>query len=151
MPKLVYVKQKPVTVESILGPPQAVVAIAGRRIDQPICLAPDDGGGIPVWAAVVGDEVHAAIAAEPEFLGKGLTEVKAKNPDVYALIIVQEVADAEAPGGKRIVGLGERIAAGDVVVATRPAHTFGGFDPMTGEPEKKEAAEVTQATGRGVR
>ncbi|MDA8122240.1 MAG: hypothetical protein M0Z38_06715 [Deltaproteobacteria bacterium] len=134
MPKLVYVKSKPTTVESILGPPTAYVEIAGKRIDQPICLAPDDGGGIPVWAAVVGDEVHAAIAAEPEFLGAGLAGVKAKNPDVYDLITVQEVADAKAPGRKRIIGLGERIAVGDVVVETRPAHTFGGWDPITGDP-----------------
>ena len=135
MPKLVYVQSKPITLESILGPPRAVVEVAGRKIDQPICHAPDGGGGIPVWAAVVDDETHAAIVAEPEFLGAGLVEVKAKNPDVYDLITVQEVADALAPGGKRIVGLGETPTIGDVVVATRPAHTFGGWDPMTGDPK----------------
>ncbi len=135
MPKLVYVKAKPVTVESILGPPRAVVVVAGRMIGQPICQTPDDGAGIPVWAAVVDDETHAAIAAEPEFLGAGLGEVRAKDPGVFDLITVQEVADAKEPkGGKRIVGMGEAPAVGDVVVATRPAHTFGGFDPMTGDP-----------------
>ncbi|MDA8123533.1 MAG: hypothetical protein M0Z38_13340 [Deltaproteobacteria bacterium] len=135
MPKLVYVKIKPITVESVLSPPRAVVEIAGKRIDQPICQTPDDGSGIPVWAAVVDDETHAAIAAEPEFLGTGLLEVQAKNPDVFDLITVQEVADAKAPGGKRIIGMGEKAAVGDVVLETRPAHTFGGWDPMTGDPK----------------
>ena len=133
MPKLVYVKVKPVTVESILGPPRAVVVVGGRTIDQPICQAPDDGAGVPVWAAVVDDETHAAIAAEPEFLGAGLAEVQVKDPGVFNLITVQEVKDAKEPGGKRIVGMGKKPKAGDVVLATRPAHTFGGFDPMTGE------------------
>ncbi len=133
MSKLVYVKAKPVTVESILGPPRAVVEVGGKRLDQPLCQSPDDGAGVPIWAAVVDDETHAAIAAEPDFLGAGLTEVKAKNPDVYALITVQEVADAKAPGGKRIVGMGEKPKTGEVLVSVRPAHTFGGFDPMTGD------------------
>jgi len=135
MPKLVYVKAKPVTVENILSGPRAVVQIAGKMIDQPICQATDDGTGIPVWAAVVDDELHAAIAAEPEFLGAGLAEVKAKDPAVFDLITEQEVADAKVPGGIRIVGMGEKAAGGDVVVATRPAHTFGGWDPMTGDPK----------------
>ena len=135
MPKLVYVKAKLVTVERVLGPPTAILVVGGQRIGQPICQTPDDGAGIPVWAAVVDDETHAAIAAEPEFLGAGLVEVQAKDPGVFNLITVQEVADAKEPkGGKRIVGMGEAPAVGDVVVAARPAHTFGGFDPMTGDP-----------------
>ena len=134
MPKLVYVKAKPITVESILGPPRAVVVVAGRVIGQPVCQTTDDGTGTPLWAAVVDDETHAAIAAEPEFLGAGLVEVQAKDPGVFNLITVQEVADAKLLGGKRIVGMGEAPAVGDVVVATRPAHTFGGWDPMTGDP-----------------
>jgi len=134
MPKLVYVKSKPITVETILGPPMACVEVAGKRIDQPICQAPDDGAGTPVWAAVVDDETHTAIAAEPEFLGAGLNEVLAKDPEAYALITVQEVQDAGAPGGVRKIGMGERPQLGDVIVATRPAHTFGGWDPMTGDP-----------------
>ncbi|RJP18274.1 MAG: hypothetical protein C4529_13015 [Deltaproteobacteria bacterium] len=134
MPKLVYVKAKPVTVENLLSGPRAVVRIAGRLIDQPICQAPDDGAGIPVWAAVVDDETHAAIAAEPEFLGAGLTAVQVKDPAVFDLVTVQEVADPKAPGGNRIVGMGEKVAVGDIVVATRPAHTFAGWDPMTGDP-----------------
>jgi hypothetical protein len=134
MPKLVYVKVKPITVESILGPPMAFVEVAGKRIDQPICQTPDDGAGVPVWAAVVDDETHAAIAAEPEFLGAGLNEVAIKDPAVYELITAQEVGDGK--GGKKIIGMGEAPVVGETVLSTNPAHTFGGWDPMTGDPVK---------------
>lgn len=134
MPKLVYVKAKPITVENILSGPRAVVVVGGNIIEQPICQTADDGTGTPLWAAVVDDATHAIILAEPEFLGAGLTEVKTKDPDAYALMTVQEVADAGAPGGKRKIGMGQKPKAGDVILETKPAHTFGGWDPMTGDP-----------------
>jgi len=131
MAKLIYVKSKPVTIESILGSPRAVVVVGGRMIEQPICQAPDDGAGIPVWAAVVDDETHTMIATEPEFLGVGLDEVKAKDPDVFDLITVQEVDDGK--GGKKVVGMGAKRKGAETVLSVRAAHTFAGFDPMTGE------------------
>lgn len=132
MTKLVYVKAKPVTVEHPLAPPMAFVEVGGQRIDQPICQATDDGNGVPVWAAVVDDDTHAAILAEPNFLGAGLNEVFDKDPDIYHRITVQEVNNGK--GGRKVVPMGEAIEVGEVVTKTRPGHTFGGWDPMTGNP-----------------
>ena len=130
MPKLIYIRSKPITLEAVLGPPRAVVMVGGKPIDQPLCQVPDDGTGLPVWAAVVDDETQAAIAGDPEFLGTGLAEVQGNFPAVFDLIAVQEVSDGK--GGKKEIGMGEKPKAGETVLSVRPGHTFAGFDPMTG-------------------
>ncbi len=153
--RMCFFKEHPKVVNRKFVGPAAEVSV-GNRLDQPICAAEDAGDGTPVWSVLVPTGEVAAKRADPRFLGVGLAEVKRDHPAIYAKLAEKlvEADDPKNPGAKIRVrrpmeaaeAVGETVIAADL-----PSHTFGGFDPITGEPEKKVAVafDAKSAPGRG--
>ena len=79
-----------------------------KLIGQCICVAEDDGNGVPVWSAVIPDSFEAkARTYTNKFLGVGMQEVWDNNREVAKKILVDGV----------------------------PVHTFAGYDIETGLEE----------------
>lgn len=134
MPKVAYFKSVPEVVVNRLAGPRATTRLKDR-IDQAICVAEDDGSGVPIWSAVIPDELETDARKETGFLGIGMAEVRTKPEADKILRKRVRLSDDSVVD----LAKGDPVPAGGVVVDNDlPPHTFGGYDIETGDIEVVE-------------
>ncbi len=129
---VVYFRVQPEVIVSRLSGPIAMPKLE-KLIDQSICVAEDDGNGVPVWSAVIPDNWLAkARTYTAKFLGVGMQEVWDKHQDVARKILRKRM---EFPDGEvRGMAMAEDAPAGSILVENAiPPHTFAGYDVETGQ------------------
>lgn len=135
--KLIYFRIQPELVVRRFSGAMARPRLSGAAanlLEHSICVAEDDGAGVPVWSGIIPDEILAAARSRPQFLGKGLDEVKAAFPTVYAKIAQRLVRLAD--GSRVLMSMEDAVPPGGTEErADLPGHTFSGWNPFTGEVE----------------
>jgi hypothetical protein len=105
--RVIYFRIHPEVVITRLQGPRAMPRLEGL-LDQCICVAEDDGNGVPIWSAAIPDSLEAkARTYTNKFLGVGMREVWDNHREVAKKILVDGV----------------------------PPHTFAGYDTETGLEE----------------
>ena len=101
-------------------------------LNSAIIVAPDSDFTEVCYATLIPESLLPAVRLKPQFVGKGLNEVKTNRPLVYARIAqktVQLVDDAVVR-----MDMADATPTGATVLAQdEPLHTFAGYDPWTGE------------------
>ena len=130
--RVIYFRVRPELVIHRLQGPRAMPKLE-VLLDQCICVAEDDGNGVPVWSAVIPDNWEAkARTFTAKFLGVGMQEVWDKHQSVARRILRKRV---ELTDGEVVeVSMSSPNPAGSSVIETAiPPHTFSGYDIETGE------------------
>lgn len=134
---VVYFRAPPELVISRLSGPRAMPKLE-TLIDQSICVAVDDGLGIPVWSAVIPQAWEAkARTYTAKFLGVGMQEVWDDHQDVAKKILRKRV---ELNTGEVVeMSMDEIAPIGSSIVENGiPPHTFFGYNIETGLEEDSE-------------
>lgn len=129
--RVIYFRVRPELVIHRLQGPRAMPKLE-VLLDQCICVAEDDGNGVPVWSAVIPDNWEAkARTFTAKFLGIGMQEVWDKHQPVARMILRKKV---ELSNGEVVeMGMDEPTPAGATVLENAIApHTFAGYDIETG-------------------
>jgi len=135
---LIYFVASPAVVanrlQNLRARPDLGAGVKAELLDQAIIVATDNDVTKVCYATLIPDALLPAARLKPQFRGKGLNEVKADFPAIYARIaqrtvrlldntvVLQDMADA--------------IPVGAVEIGKdQPLHTFSGYDPWTGNPK----------------
>lgn len=106
--------------------PHRYRSAASQALDQPGLLAP-----VTKWQATVPD-----IAAMPALVGRAFREATTGRPGPVALLLPQDVLDADAGAGQCAAAAQQPAAAG----TTAPGERFGAFPAFRPQPEPGDVA-----------
>jgi hypothetical protein len=136
---LVYLKSTPKALYRQMQGPVCGVEADGDDVDQPILIAQPEGTEKAFWAVLIPDAKLAAFRAKPSFLGKGLTEVKVAYPGAYRKMVNWTWELKTDPAKRYTVPMSDNTySVGTLyrkVEQDIPMQTFGGYNPLSGDPQ----------------